>query len=49
MAESFGWMGKILRVNLTTGEISSSDDTEWQKDYIGGMGFGYKLLPMRFQ
>ncbi|MEE3380148.1 MAG: aldehyde ferredoxin oxidoreductase N-terminal domain-containing protein [Lachnospiraceae bacterium] len=44
MAESFGWMGKILRVNLTTGEISSSDDTEWQKDYIGGMGFGYKLF-----
>ena len=26
MAESYGWAGKILRVNLTTGEITTQDD-----------------------
>ena len=25
MAESYGWAGKILRVNLTTGEITSDE------------------------
>lgn len=38
-----GWTGKILRVNLTTGKISSEDTTKYQ-DYIGGMGFGYKVM-----
>ena len=26
MAESYGWAGKLLRVNLTTGEITTEDD-----------------------
>lgn len=26
MAETYGWAGKILRVNLTTGEITTQDD-----------------------
>ena len=37
MAESYGWAGKLLRVNLTTGEITTEDDTQYHK-YIGGMG-----------
>ncbi len=38
-----GWAGKILRVNLTNGKISSEDTSKYQ-DYIGGMGIGYKVL-----
>ena len=37
MAETYGWAGKILRVNLTTGEITTQDDAKYHK-YIGGMG-----------
>ena len=37
MAESYGWAGKILRVDLTTGEITTQDDAKYHK-YIGGMG-----------
>ena len=29
MAESYGWAGKLLRVNLTTGEITTEDDTQY--------------------
>ena len=36
MAESYGWAGKLLRVNLTTGEITTEDDTQYHK-YIGGI------------
>ena len=35
MAETYGWAGKILRVNLTTGEITTQDDEKYHK-YIGG-------------
>ena len=30
MAETYGWAGKILRVNLTTGEITTQDDEKYQ-------------------
>ena len=43
MAIQGGWAGKILRVNLTEGKISH-EDTEKYKNYIGGMGFGYKVI-----
>ena len=39
----YGWMGKLLRVNLTTGAITTEDTTQYQK-YIGGMGFGYRII-----
>ena len=42
MAETYGWAGKILRVNLTTGEITTQDDAKYHK-YIGGMGMAYRL------
>lgn len=41
-----GWMGKILRVNLTTGVIKGEAlDPKVAKDFIGGRGLGvYYLL-----
>ncbi|PKM55174.1 MAG: hypothetical protein CVU98_12585, partial [Firmicutes bacterium HGW-Firmicutes-3] len=40
----FGYMGKILRVNLTTNEVTTEDlDFELAKKYIGGRGLGTKL------
>ncbi len=40
---TYGWAGKILRVNLTTGNISTEDTSKY-KDYIGGMGIGYRII-----
>jgi aldehyde:ferredoxin oxidoreductase len=40
-----GYQGKVLRVNLTTGEITKEElKEEMAKDYIGGVGFGLKYL-----
>ena len=40
-----GWMGKILRVDLTTGEIKDELlDPQVAKDYIGGRGIGIYYL-----
>lgn len=45
MAEkkSYGWAGKILRVNLTDGTVTTFP-TEPYKDYIGGMGIANKIM-----
>ncbi len=43
MAKITGWTGKILRVNLTTGAISTVDTMKY-KDLIGGAGIGYKVI-----
>lgn len=39
-----GWAGKVLRVNLSTGRISTEDTVAKYKDYLGGCGMGYKVL-----
>lgn len=40
-----GYHGKVLRINLTTGEITKEDLKEGMaRDYIGGAGFGLKYL-----
>ena len=40
-----GWTGKILRVNLTTGKISSEDTIAGgYKDFVGAEGFGIKVM-----
>ncbi len=39
----YGWAGKILRVNFTNGKISTEDTSKY-KDYVGGMGIGYKII-----
>ncbi|KPU46162.1 putative oxidoreductase YdhV [Oxobacter pfennigii] len=43
MAKITGWTGKLLRVNLSTGSISTQDSMKY-KDFIGGSGFGHKIL-----
>lgn len=41
----FGYMGKLLRINLTTGNIKVEDlDFELAKKYVGGRGLGTKIL-----
>ena len=40
-----GWIGKILRVNLTTGKISTEAlDPEIARDYLGARGLGTKIM-----
>lgn len=39
-----GWAGSILRINLTTGAITTEDTLPKYKPYIGGMGIGYKIM-----
>lgn len=43
MSKVYGWAGKILRVNLTTGDITTEDTAKHFK-MIGGMGIGYKVI-----
>ena len=39
------WQGKILRVNLTSGEVTPEPlNMEWANDYIGERGLGTKYL-----
>ena len=41
----FGWKGKILRVDLSTGNRSVEDMRgDLNRDYIGGRGAGLKIL-----
>jgi aldehyde:ferredoxin oxidoreductase len=41
----FGYAGKILRVNLTNGDFTEEPlQEDFVKEYIGGKGFGTKIL-----
>ena len=44
MATYGGWTGKVLRIDLTTGKISSEDTIAKYKDFLGGTGLAYKVL-----
>ena len=44
MAKPGGWAGKVLRVDLSTGRISTEDTIEKYKDFLGGTGIGYKVI-----
>jgi aldehyde:ferredoxin oxidoreductase len=45
MAEaSFGWNGRILRVDLSTGKISTESSSIYTKRFIGGLGVGLKIM-----
>jgi len=45
MAEIFGYAGKILRVDLSSGKISSEAlDEATCRNYLGGTGLGAKIL-----
>ena len=40
-----GYQGRILRVNLTSGDVKvESINEEWAKKYIGGRGYGTRIL-----
>ncbi len=39
-----GYVGKILKVNLTTGKTATLDTFRYAPDFIGGIGLGYRLL-----
>jgi len=39
-----GYVGRILRVDLSTGSMSTLDTSDYAPDYIGGMGMSYKIL-----
>ncbi len=42
---SYGFMGKILRVNLSTGELSAEAiNQEWARKYLGGAGLATRYL-----
>ena len=41
--KSYGWTGKILRVNLTDKTVSVSP-TDPNKEYLGGMGIANKIM-----
>ena len=41
----YGWRGKVLRIDLTKGEIREENlDGKVAKDYIGGRGLGIYYL-----
>ncbi len=44
MAQYGGWAGKVLRVDLSTGKITTEDTIEKYRDTIGGTGLGYQVL-----
>jgi len=40
-----GWLGRLLRVNLTTGELRTEEIPEaWLRDYVGGRGVAARYL-----
>ena len=38
MATSYGWTGKILRVNLTNGKITEMPTSDYAPKFVGGRG-----------
>ncbi|MBM3300607.1 MAG: aldehyde ferredoxin oxidoreductase, partial [Deltaproteobacteria bacterium] len=40
----YGWTGKILRVDLSTGTIAVESTEPYIEDYLGGRGIGLRLL-----
>jgi aldehyde:ferredoxin oxidoreductase len=49
MATSYGWTGKILRVDLTAGKITETPTSDYTPKFIGGRGIGdmiyWELVP----
>ena len=41
---AYGWTGKTLRVDLSTGSITTEDTIAKYKDVLGGIGVGYKVM-----
>lgn len=43
MAEMYGWAGKILRVDLSSGEILHLDTANYVPKFVGGLGIAAKI------
>jgi aldehyde:ferredoxin oxidoreductase len=43
MPETYGWVGKILRVDLTARNVTDEDTMKYVKDFIGGRGINAKI------
>jgi aldehyde:ferredoxin oxidoreductase len=43
MNQLYGWAGKILRVNLTTGTFSIINTSTYVPKYIGGIGISHRI------
>ena len=43
MATTYGWAGKILRINLTNRSVTTQSVDPY-KQFVGGMGIGYKII-----
>lgn len=43
MKELFGYAGKMLRVNLSTGETSEFSSEKYLPEYLGGRGLAARL------
>ncbi len=43
MSELYGWMGKILRVDLSSGKISIEDTTKYVPKFVGGKGIMHRI------
>ena len=42
---AYGWSGRLLRVDLSTGTITKEDlNEEWAHQYVGGRGLGARYL-----
>lgn len=41
---TYGWSGKILRVDLSTGRIWTEKTMDKYRDYLGATGIGYKVM-----
>lgn len=43
MNQMNGWMGKILRVDIGTGEVTTEDTSKYVPEYIGGKGIATRI------
>jgi aldehyde:ferredoxin oxidoreductase len=43
MSKLCGWVGKILRVNLSTGKISALHTTRYIPEFLGGKGLNHRI------
>ena len=43
MGDVYGWMGKILRVDLTSGESTTIPTMEYARDFVGGVGIASRI------
>ena len=43
METTFGWTGKILKINLTDRKVSHLETHEYSDHFIGGLGIGEKI------